>query len=223
MPDGRSRAELYEHLARVGKALGNGKRLELIELLAQGPRGVIELAEAAGLALTTTSSHLQALKHAGLVASDRDGTTIRYRLADADVAALYGQLLDVAGAHLPDVQAAAQRYLGPEDTEEIGREELLRLVSAGDAVIVDVRPPMEYAAGHILGAISIPLDELAERLDELPEDLEVVAYCRGVYCTYSHDAVRFLSSRGRSALRLADGIVEWQAAGEPLSAAGDAG
>jgi rhodanese-related sulfurtransferase len=213
----RSRAALYEHLARVGKALGNGKRLMLIELLVQGPRGVVELAEAARLGVTTTSAHLQTLKQAGLVAAERAGTTIRYSVAAPDVAALYAQLLDVAAAHSADVDAAARRYLGPDDTEHIGREELLRRVRAGRAVVLDVRPAIEYAAGHIPGAVSIPLAELAERLDELPEDIEIVAYCRGAYCVFSHDAVRLLSARGRRAVRLADGIVEWQAAGEPLS------
>ena len=219
MNDGGSRLALYEQLARVGKALGNGNRLELIELLVQGPRGVVELAKAAGLGVTTTSAHLQTLKHAGLVVAERAGTTIRYSVAAPDVAALYAQLLDVAAAHSADVDAAARRYLGPDDAEQIGREELLRRVSAGHAVVLDVRPAMEYAAGHIPGAVSIPLAELAERLDELPEDLEVVAYCRGAYCVFSHDAVRFLTAHGRRAVRLAEGIVEWQAAGEPLSAA----
>jgi rhodanese-related sulfurtransferase len=217
MSDERSRAPLYEHLARVGKALGNGKRLELIELLVQGPRGVVDLAGAAGLGVTTTSAHLQTLKHAGLVATERAGTTIRYSVAAPDVAALYVQLLDVAAAHSADVDAAARRYLGPDDSEQIGREELLSRVRAGRAVVLDVRPAIEYAAGHIPGALSIPLDELAERLDELPQDLEIVAYCRGAYCVFSHEAVRVLSARGRHAVRLADGIVEWHAAGEPLS------
>lgn len=215
--DGRPRRALFEQLARVGKALGNGTRLALIELLAQGPRGVVELAQAAGLKVTTTSAHLQTLKNAGLVVADRAGTTIRYSVADDDVAALYGQLLHVAAANLAEVDAAARRYLGPDDTEQIGREELLRRVSAGQAVVLDVRPAMEYAAGHIPGALSIPLDELAERIQELPPDLEIVAYCRGTYCVFSHDAVRLLTSRGHRAVRLVDGIVEWQLAGKPLS------
>ncbi len=214
------RSALYEQLARVGKALGSGKRLELIDLLAQGPRGVVELAAAAGLNVTTTSAHLQTLKSAGLVTTSRSGTTIRYSLADDDAAALYGQLLDFASAHLPDVEAAARTYLGPDDTEEIGRQELLRRIDSGDAILLDVRPATEYAAGHIPGAKSIPFDELADRLEELPEDLDVVAYCRGVYCTYSHDAVRLLNSKGQHAVRLADGIVEWRQSGEPLAAPG---
>ncbi|MGH3786908.1 MAG: ArsR/SmtB family transcription factor [Pseudonocardiaceae bacterium] len=217
MSDGRSRRALFDQLAQVGKALGNGTRLALIELLAQGPRGVVELAQAAGLNVTTTSAHLQTLKHAGLVATDRAGTTIRYRVADDDVAALYGQLLDVAAAHLAEVNAAARRYLGPDDTEQIGREELRRRVSAGQAVVLDVRPALEYAAGHIPGALSIPLDELAQRIEELPADIEIVAYCRGVYCVLSREAVRLLNSHGRRAVRLVDGILEWRLAGKPLS------
>jgi len=217
MGDPGSRSVLYEQLARVSKALGNGKRLELVELLAQGPRGVVQLAEAAGLNVTTTSAHLQTLKNVGLVATDRAGTTIRYRVSGGDVAALYGQLLDVAAAHSGDVEAAARRYLGPEDTEQIGRQELLRRVDAGEAMVLDVRPTFEYESGHIPGAISIPLEELAERLEELPADHGVVAYCRGAYCVFSHDAVRFLTAHGRRAVRLDEGIVEWQAAGEPLA------
>jgi len=217
--DDRSRRRLFEELARVGKALGNGNRLALIELLAQSPRGVVELAHAAGLNVTTTSAHLQTLKGAGLVATERAGTTVRYRVADADVAALYGQLLDVAAAHLAEVDAAARRYLGPDDTEEIGREELLRRVSAGQAVVLDVRPATEYAAGHIPSALSIPIEELAARIEELPPDLEIVAYCRGAYCVFSHDAVRLLTARGYRALRLTDGILEWQLAGKPLATA----
>lgn len=219
-----SRPALYEHLAQVGKALGNGKRLELIELLVQSPRGVVELAEAARLNVTTTSAHLQTLKRVGLVAAHRTGTAIRYSISGNDVAGLYGQLLDVAAAYSADVNAAARRYLGPDDTEHIGREELLRRVNAGEAMVLDVRPALEFEAGHIPGAKSIPLGELVERLDELPADLEIVAYCRGAYCNFSHDAVRLLNSHGRRGIRLADGIVEWQAAGEPLTAtAGRAG
>ncbi|RLK55055.1 ArsR/SmtB family transcription factor [Actinokineospora cianjurensis] len=217
MRDNQSRPDLFEELARVGKALGNGKRLELIDLLAQGARGVVELANEAGLTVTTTSAHLQTLKHAGLVTGNRDGTTIRYRIASGGVAALYSRLLEVAAAQLADVDIAARRYLGPDDTEAIDRTELLRRVGAGEAIVVDVRPAMEFTAGHIPGALSIPLDELRSRLDELPSELEVVAYCRGIYCTFSHDAVRLLTATGRRAVRLADGILEWQVAGNPVT------
>ncbi len=215
--DSGSRRDLFDQLARVAKALGNGSRLALIDLLAQGPRGVVELAHAAGLNVTTTSAHLQTLKRAGLVAGERMGTTIHYSLADDDVAALYDRLLRVASAHVADVEVAARRYLGPDDTEAISREELLRRVRAGRALVLDVRPANEYAAGHIPGALSIPFGELADRLAELPSDLDIVAYCRGVYCTFSHDAVRLLTSRGHRAVRLVDGILDWQLAGHPMA------
>lgn len=204
-----ARSALFEHLARVGKALGAGKRLELIELLAQGPRSVVDLAEVAHQAVTTVSTHLQTLKQAGLVRTTRDGTTIYYALASDEVAALYTQLLTVGSIHLADVDVAARDYLGPNDTEEIGREELLRRAKVGEVTVIDVRPREEYAHGHIPGALSIPYEELADRLDELPEDLEVVAYCRGPYCVFSHDAVRYLIRHGRRAVRLEEGIVEW--------------
>jgi rhodanese-related sulfurtransferase/DNA-binding transcriptional ArsR family regulator len=222
MGDAARKSELFEQLARVGKALGSGKRLELLDLLAQGPRSVADLAAAAGLGLTTASAHLQTLKQAGLVATSREGTTIRYRLADADVAALYAQIRTVAVARLPDVDAARTRYLGieaGEDTEQVDRDELLRRALAGEVVVLDVRPAPEFAAGHIPGAVSIPIDELPERLSELPADLEVVAYCRGAYCVFAHEAVRLLTAHGRRAARLAEGMLEWRLADQPVAAA----
>jgi rhodanese-related sulfurtransferase/predicted transcriptional regulator len=213
----RPRSVLFEELARVAKALGNDKRLELIELLIQRSRGVVELAEAAGLNVTTASAHLQVLKQVGLVTAVRDGTTVRHHIASLDVAALYGQLLAVALAQSAGVEAAVRRYLGTEDTEAIDRDELLRRVEAGEAIVVDVRPEEEYAAGHIPGAISIPMNSLADRLSELPTELEVVAYCRGIYCAFSHDAVRLLTAHGYRAVRLADGILEWKLAGKSLA------
>jgi rhodanese-related sulfurtransferase/DNA-binding transcriptional ArsR family regulator len=223
MGDAARKAELFEQLARVGKAMGSGKRLELLDLLVQGPRGVANLAATAGLGVTSTSAHLQTLKQAGLVATARDGTTIRYRLADTDVAALYRQLRDVAAARLPDVEAARRNYLGTqdcEDTEQIGREELLRRAHAGEVVVLDVRPAGEYSAGHIPGAVSIPIDELPDRLAELPADVEVVAYCRGAYCVFAHDAVRLLTGQGRRAVRFADGMLEWRLAAQPVAVGG---
>ncbi len=216
MGDAAAKAELFEQLARIGKALGNGKRLELVDLLAQGPRSVADVAVAAGLGLTTASAHLQTLKQAGLVATTRQGTTIRYRLADTDVAALYTQLRNVAAAHLPDVDAARRNYLGDDDTEQIDRNELLRRARAGTVVVLDVRPALEYVAGHIPGAVSIPIDELPARLAELPPDAEVIAYCRGPYCVFAHDAVRLLTAHGRRAVRLADGLLDWRLAEHPI-------
>jgi rhodanese-related sulfurtransferase/biotin operon repressor len=222
MGDAGRKSELFEQLARVGKALGSGKRLELLDLLAQAPRSVADLAATAGLGLTTASAHLQTLKQAGLVATSREGTTIRYRLADADVAGLFAQLRSVAAARLPDVEAARTRYLGiadGEDTEQVDREELLRRVEDGQAVVLDVRPAPEFAAGHIPGALSIPIDELPHRLAELPPDVEVVAYCRGAYCVLAHDAVRLLEAEGRRAVRLSEGMLEWRLADLPVAMA----
>jgi rhodanese-related sulfurtransferase len=218
MGDAALKAELFEQLARVGKALGSGTRLELLDLLAQGPRGVGERAAAAGIGLTTASMHLKTLRQAGMVTTTRDGTTIRYGLATPDVARLYADLRDLAGALLPDVDAARARYLGTA-TEEIGRDELLRRARAGEVVVLDVRPATEFAAGHIPGALSIPIDELPRRLSELPADVEVVAYCRGAYCVLAHDAVRILDAEGRRAVRLAEGMLEWRLADLPVAPA----
>ena len=215
MGDRDAKNALFEQLARVGKALGSGKRLELLDLLAQGERTVDSLARAAGLGLTTASAHLQTLKRAGLVDTRRAGTSIHYRLAGADVAALYVLAREVATAHLPDVGEARDGYLGPA-TDEITREELLRRARAGTVTVLDVRPREEYAAGHIPGAVSVPVDELAARLAELPADQEIVAYCRGAYCVLAHDAVRLLTDHGRRATRLDDGMLEWRLAALPV-------
>lgn len=216
MGDRDAKTALFEQFARVGKALGSGKRLELLDLLAQGERTVESLARAAELGLTTASAHLQTLKQANLVTTRRDGTKIYYRLAGDDVAALYALVQAVAGEHLADVEAARATYLGPE-TEEVTREELLRRVRSGGATVIDVRPREEYAAGHIPGAVSIPLEDLAERLAELPLDQEIVAYCRGAYCVFAYDAVRLLIAAGRPARRLADGMLEWRLADLPVA------
>jgi rhodanese-related sulfurtransferase len=218
MGDAARKAALFEGVARAGKALASGKRLELLDLLAQGERSVDILARAAGLNLTTASAHLQTLKQAGLVTTRRDGVRIYYRLADSDVAALYAQLQQVARRHLADVDAARAAYLGPEDTEQLTRDELLARIKSGSAVLVDVRPAEEWAAGHIPGALSVPLDELENRLAELPDGTEIVAYCRGTNCVLAHEAARLLISRGRRASRLADGMLEWRLAELPVEA-----
>jgi rhodanese-related sulfurtransferase len=211
-----AKTALFEQFARVGKALGSGKRLELLDLLAQGERTVEALARSAELGLSTASAHLQALKQAGLVTTRREGTKIHYRLAGADVAALYALVRTVASEHLSDVETARAAYLGP-DTEHVTREELLLRVRSGKVTVLDVRPAEEYAAGHIPGAVSIPLDELAERLADLPTGQEVVAYCRGAYCVLAHDAVRLLAAQGRPARRLTDGMLEWRLADLPVA------
>lgn len=216
MGDRVAKTALFDQFARVGKALGSGKRLELLDLLAQGERTVDALAKAAELGLTTASAHLQTLKQANLVSTRREGTKIYYRLAGADVAALYALVRTVADDRLPDVAAARAAYLGPA-TDEVSRDELLRRVRAGEVTVVDVRPREEYTAGHIPGALSIPLEELRQRLAELPADQEVVAYCRGTYCVFAHDAVRLLTAQGRTARRLADGMLEWRLADLPVA------
>lgn len=216
MGDRDAKTALFDQFARVGKALGSGKRLELLDLLAQGERTVEALARAAELGLTTASAHLQTLKQANLVATRREGTKVYYRLAGTDVAALYALVRTVASAHLPDVEAARAAYLGPDDAEHVSRDELLRRVQGGDVVVLDVRPREEYQAGHIPGAVSIPVEELADKLGDIPADQEVVAYCRGAYCVLAHDAVRLLTAHGRTARRLADGMLEWRLADLPV-------
>ncbi|MEV4481419.1 ArsR/SmtB family transcription factor [Micromonospora coxensis] len=219
MGDRNDKTALFEQFARVGKALGSGKRLELLDLLAQGERDVASLAASAGLGLTTASAHLQTLRQANLVTTRRDGTRILYRLAGRDVAELFARLRDVAQSHLPDVQAARLAYLGEDGGEPVTRDELRRLTETSLVTVLDVRPREEYAAGHIPGAVSIPLDELADRLAELPDDGHIVAYCRGAYCVLAHDAVRLLAAHGRTATRLADGMLEWRLADLPVTAA----
>ncbi len=216
MGDRAAKNALFDQFARVGKALGSGKRLELLDLLAQGERTVHSLARASELGLTTASAHLQTLKAANLVTTRREGTKVYYRLAGTDVAELFALVRSVASTHLPDVEAAVSAYLGP-DTELVSRSELLERVNSGHVTVVDVRPREEYAAGHIPAAVSIPLDELADRLADLPRDQDIVAYCRGAYCVLAHEAVRLLTDHGRSAARLADGMLEWRLAELPVA------
>jgi rhodanese-related sulfurtransferase/DNA-binding transcriptional ArsR family regulator len=216
MGDRAAKNALFDQFARVGKALGSGKRLELLDLLAQGERTVDSLARASDLGLTTASAHLQTLKAANLVATRREGTKVHYRLAGTDVAELFALVRSVASTHLPDVEAAVSAYLGP-DTELVSRSELLERVNSGHVTVVDVRPREEYAAGHIPAAVSIPLDELADRLADLPQDQDIVAYCRGAYCVLAHEAVRLLTDHGHSAARLADGMLEWRLAELPVA------
>ncbi|SCG59317.1 ArsR/SmtB family transcription factor [Micromonospora halophytica] len=218
MGDRAAKDALFAEFAAVGKALGSPKRLELLDLLAQGPRSVEDLANAADLGLSTCSAHLQRLLAAGLVATRRDGTRIWYSLAGEDVAALFANLRSVAQRHRPHTEQARRAYLGPDDTKQVDVAELLRWAEAGDVVVLDVRPAPEYAAGHLPGAVSIPLDELEDRLIELPEDREVIAYCRGAYCALAHDAVRLLTAHGRQARRATDGVLEWRVAGLPVQA-----
>lgn len=216
MGDRVGKDALYAEFAAVGKVLGNPKRLELLDLLAQGPRSVDDLAATAETGMSTCSAHLQILREAGLVEARREGKRIFYSLAGDDVAALWDDLRHVAQLHRPHTEIARRTYLGPEDTEAVDTEQLLERLEAGDTVLLDVRPQSEYAAGHLKGAIHIPLDELAARLTELPRDREIIAYCRGHYCVLAHDAVRLLNARGLTAHRAEDGILEWRVAGVPV-------
>ena len=216
MGDRRAKEQLFEQFATVGRALANPKRLELLDLLGQGERSVEALAAAAGLGMTTTSANLQTLRSAGLVATRREKTKVIYSLAGSDVAALFVDLRAVAQTHRAETERARVAYLGG-DVEEVPREELLRRAQTGDVLVLDVRPVEEYAAGHIPGAVTDPDDELATRLSELPVGTEVVAYCRGAYCVFAHDAVRLLLAQGRSARKLVDGMLEWQRAGLPVT------
>ncbi len=208
------KTRLYEAFGATGKALASGKRLELLDLLAQGERTVDALARAAGLNLTTASAHLQTLKQAGLVTTRREGVRIHYRLAGDDVARLFALLRTVAEAHQPAVPAARDAYLGQDGGEEIAPADLR--ARADEVVVLDVRPVEEFLAGHIPGAVSIPARELAGRIAELPEDTEIVVYCRGEYCVLAYDAVRLLTGRGLRAIRLTDGMLEWRLADLPV-------
>lgn len=214
-----AKARLYAAFAASGKALSNAARLELLDLLSQGERTVEGLAKAAGLNLTTVSAHLQTLKQAGFVATRRDGVRIYYRLAGEDVAQLFALLRKVAEAHRAEVPAARDAYLlaGGAESAAITREELAARVSQGSTVVLDVRPPEEYRAGHIPGAMSIPVDELNERISELPVDIGIVVYCRGEYCVLAYEAVRLLTQKGRRAIRLHDGMLEWRLADLPVA------
>jgi rhodanese-related sulfurtransferase/DNA-binding HxlR family transcriptional regulator len=214
--DRSGKEALFAEFAAVGKVLGNPKRLELLDLLSQGPRSVEDLAAAAAVGMSTCSAHLQTLREAGLVETRREGKRIYYSLTGDDVARLWEYLRRVAQAHRPHTELARRAYLGPEDTDAVDTDELLRRLDSGDALVLDVRPGPEYTGGHLPGAIHIPLEELTDRLAELPRDREIVAYCRGRYCVLAHDAVRLLTARGLHARRAADGVLEWRLAGLPV-------
>ena len=211
MSSRQSKDALFEAIAVMGKAFASPRRLELIDLLAQGPRSVEELARASGQSTANTSQHLQALHAAGVVTRERNGTRVNYALAGEDVLKLWLDLRDASAMRVAEVERAARGYLGDE-VEAISRDELRKRLRHSEVVLVDVRPAEEFGAGHIEGALSIPLDELDERLAELPADSEIVAYCRGEFCAYAHEAVRALRAAGRRARRLDGGWPEWRLA-----------
>jgi rhodanese-related sulfurtransferase/DNA-binding transcriptional ArsR family regulator len=221
VPDREAKAALFDAFAQVGKGLASGRRIELLDVLANGERSVEALAGQTGLSLANTSQHLQLLRQAGLVAMRRQGTFVYYRLASPRVLDLCRALRALAAAELAEVERLAAVYLGGDDElEPISRQELARRLERGDGVVVvDVRPSEEYAAGHLPGALSVPVAELRRRIAELPADQEVVAYCRGPYCAFAPEAVRLLRAAGRAARRLEDGLPEWAAAGLPVARA----
>jgi rhodanese-related sulfurtransferase/DNA-binding transcriptional ArsR family regulator len=216
MSSGHFKQDLFAQFARVGKALGNGNRLELLEFIAQGERSVEQLAKVAGLTVANASQHLQQLRQAGLVACRKEGLKVFYRISDDDVLTLFGALRSVAERHLAEVEQLVQTYLTTKDAlEPVARSELLERVRDGLVTVLDVRPSEEYEAGHLPGALNIPLAELEEHLEELDQEHEVIAYCRGPHCILAFDAVAQLRARGFSARRLQDGYPEWKLAGLP--------
>jgi rhodanese-related sulfurtransferase len=215
--DRAAKDELHAQFARVGRALANPHRVEMLDLLAQGERSVEVLAERAAISVGLTSAHLQELRRAGLVVSRRDGVRILYGLAGDDIYELLAAVRAVATDRLADAERAARAYMG-EPVEAVSRAELIERVRSGNVVVIDLRPGEEYEAGHIAGAISIPLAELETHLAELPAGVEVVAYCRGPYCALAPQGVALLRRAGRPARRLEDGFPEWRLAGLPVAA-----
>jgi len=215
---------LYGQFARIGKALANPHRLELLELLAQGERTVESLAGEVGLSLANASQHLQALRQASLVESRKHGLYVYYRLADPAVTDISRAVRTIAEHRLAELDRLVRDHFGDRSSAEaIGMEELLKRARSRDVVILDTRPASEYIAGHIAGAISVPIEELQRRLRQLPKNKEYVAYCRGPYCVYADNAVEILRSKGRRAQRLLDGFPEWRAAGLPVETGVDDG
>jgi len=209
-----AKTALLDEFARAAKALASGRRIEMLDVLANGGRTVDALAGAVGLSVANTSQHLQILRQAGLVSSRREGTSVHYRLAGPEVFELWRTLRSLAASRLAEVERLTVAYLGSRDElEPVTRQELTRRLQDDDLVVLDVRPATEYAAGHLPGAVSIPVGELRRRLAELPGDREIVAYCRGPYCAFAQEAVALLRQEGFSARRLEDGLPEWQAAG----------
>jgi rhodanese-related sulfurtransferase/DNA-binding transcriptional ArsR family regulator len=209
---------LYGQLARLGKAVSNPHRLEMLELLAQGERTVDSLATELGVSVANASQHLQALRQAALVESRKDGLFVHYRLADPEVFELSRVIRSVAERRLADLERLVnEHFRNRADVEPVAMDQLLKRARSKQVVVLDTRPGSEYVAGHIPGALSIPVDDLQRRLKELPKDREYVAYCRGPYCIYADRAVEILRASGRRARRLADGFPEWRAAGLPVS------
>jgi DNA-binding transcriptional ArsR family regulator len=217
-PTRQAKEALFELVAQVAQAIANPHRLELLDLLVQAPRTVEQLAEASTLSIANASQHLQRLKRAGLVRSERQGTSMRYRLADPAVARLWVELRTVAEQQLAGMDRALDTYRQQRHTfSQITADEVRTRLQAGDVVLLDVRPAIEYVAGHLPGAMSIPIDELPQRLDELPTEALIVTYCRGPLCVYADQALELITASGRHGARLEAGVAEWQLAGYPLN------
>ena len=209
---------IYEQFARIGKALAHPSRLELLDLLAQGDRTVEALAHEMGISVASTSQHLQALKAARLVEAEKHGLYVTYRIADPLVRDLLTTVRVLAEHRLAEIEQTTRRFLeGRDGMEPVERTELLERVKAGEVIVLDVRPPEEYQAGHLPGALSVPLPELERRLADLPRDQEIVAYCRGPYCVLSIQAVELLRARGFNAVRLEESLHDLHAHGLPIA------
>jgi len=217
MSTGSFKQDLFAQFARVGKALSNANRLELLEFLAQGERSVEALAKVSGLSVANTSQHLQQLRQAGLVTCRKEGLRVYYSLSGDDVVVLLDALRAVAERHLAEVEKLVNTYLTVKDSlEPVPAQELLERARQGLVTVIDVRPPEEYAAGHLPGAVNIPLAELEQHLHELDPGQEIVAYCRGPHCVLAFDAVARLREKGLRARRLENGYPEWKLAGLPV-------
>ena len=211
------KTELFEQFARIGKALGSAKRLEMLEFIAQAERSVEALARMTGLSVANTSQHLQQLRQAGMVAARKEGLYVFHRLAGDGIVRLLAALRAVGQEHLAEVDKLVKLYLDSNDSlEPVPAKELMQRAKKGLVTVLDVRPPEEFSAGHIRGAINVPVAELRKRLKEIPQGQDVVAYCRGPYCLLAFEAVAELRRRGRRARRLEDGFPEWQSAGLPV-------
>jgi rhodanese-related sulfurtransferase len=208
---------LFEQFARIGKALASPRRLEIVDLLAQGERTVEEIARETDMSVASASQHLQALKSARMVEARRQGLYMHYRLADQDVFRTWQAVRALAESRLSEVDSVVEAYLVDRDAlEAVDATELMERLSNGNVVVLDVRPEEEYRAGHIPGALSVPVDTLEAALHTLPRDREIVAYCRGPYCVFSDEAVALLRARGYRARRLRQGLPDWRAAGMPV-------
>ncbi|MCU0664795.1 MAG: metalloregulator ArsR/SmtB family transcription factor [Myxococcota bacterium] len=217
-PSRQFKDAIYEQLGRVGKALASPRRLELLDLLCQGPRTVDALAREAEQSIANTSQHLQVLRAARLVESEKRGLFVTYRLADEKVCKFYRELRTLAQSRLLEIQAVTQKFLEQRDELElVDQDELVSRVRRGEVTLLDVRPSEEFKAGHIPGAVSIPLAELESRLADLPRDREIVAYCRGPYCVLSVEAVEVLRAKGFHAVRMKEGVPSWRAHGLPVA------